>query len=433
MDTKAPPKLAGLRHALGLPDLTGNSRFLAANIIDSLGNGLVLAFTVVFFTRTTSLSLVEIGAALTLGQLLSLPVPVLVGPLLDRLGPRGVVAVGNLLSAVGFLGFLFSREAWLIVVFQLVVQTGANMYWTSSRSLVVLAAREGERQRWFALVGSLRNIGAGFGAAVAAMLLQFGGATGLRAVMLANMATFVLAAWLISSWRPVGGPAHTAPTVGEAERPAGGYRDVLRDLAYLRLVAANLGLVLAAMVLPVLLAVYATGTLHAAACIVGALVVLNTGLVALGQTAVTRWGEHHRPIRMLALAAVLNALAFALFGALSAVPGWAVEVGLVVAVLVYTLAEMVGGPPSNELSVSMAQKHIQGRYQAAFQLSWALGCAVSPVVLTALLDHGPLGPWAFLATFSLLSALLVIGLDARHEAATAPAENAEPTEVPNVA
>ncbi|WP_282204050.1 MFS transporter [Kitasatospora fiedleri] len=415
-----PPR--GLRHLLGLPDLTGNGRFLAANVIDSLGNGLVLAFTVVYFTRTTDLPLVEIGAALTLGHLLSLPVPALVGPLLDRIGPRAVVAVGNLVSAGGFLGFLFCRQAWMIVLFQLVVQTGSNIYWTSSRPLVVLAAREGERQRWFALTSSLRNIGAGFGAAVAALLLQFAGTTGLRAVVVANTATFLLAAWLISSWRPTGEQPRPTGAAAPADRPAGSYRDVLRDLPYLRLVAANLGFVLAAMVLPVLLAVYATGTLHAAAWIVGALVVLNTGLVALAQTTVARWGEHRNPVRVLALAAVLNAVAFGLFGALLAVPGWAVEAGLVLAVLVYTLAEMVGGPPSNELSVAMAKEHIQGRYQAAFQLSWTIGGAVSPVVLTALLGRGPLWPWVFLAAFSLLSVLLVQGLGGR------PAKSAEPAE-----
>ncbi|MDH6135823.1 MFS family permease [Kitasatospora sp. MAA4] len=410
----APRPQRGLRNALGLPDLTGNGRFLSANIIDSLGNGLVLAFTLVYFTRTTTLPLVEIGAALTLGQLLSLPAPALVGPLLDRIGPRAIVAVGNLVSAVGFLGFLFSDTLWLIVVFQVVVQIGSNLYWTSSRSLVVLAAaNSGERQRWFAMIGALRNIGAGFGAAVAALMVQFAGADGLRAVLLANTGTFLLAAWLIQSWRPAGEAPKASTGAGAEAAPAGGYLDVLKDTAYLRLVGANLGLVFAGMVLPVLLAVYATEALHAPAWIVGVLVVLNTALVAGTQTLVNRWGERFRPNRLLALAGVVNAVSFTVFGALGSLPSWAMEVGLVLAVLVYTLGEMLSGPPSNELSVAMAQDHIQGRYQAAFQLSWTLGGALSPVLLTALLARGPLWPWIFLGAFSLLSVLLVQGLGPR--------------------
>ncbi len=411
--TPAPERRKGFREALGLPDLTGNRRFLAANIIDSLGNGLVLAFTVVFFVKTTSLPLVEIGAALTLGRLLCLPVPVLVGPLLDRFGSRGVVAIGNVVSCVGFLGCLFSTQAWHIVLAQLLVQTGSNVYWTCSRDLVVLAAKDGERTRWFGLIGSLRNIGGGFGAAAAAIALAVADTTGMRVVVLASSLAFLVASYLILSWRPAG----TAPAPGAAEpsaapqpRPAGGYLDVLKDGPYMRLVAANLSFVLAAMVLPVLLAVYVTEALHTGAWIAGALVVLNMVLVALVNTVVTRWTERRRPARVLALAAVANAVAFVLFAVLAVLPSWAVVAGLVLATLVYTLAEVVGTPPSNELSVSMAQEHIRGRYLGAFQLSWTIGGALAPVLLIALLDVGPLWPWAFLAAVSLLAVPLALGL-----------------------
>lgn len=405
--TTAPAKSgSGMKHMLGLPDVRGNARLVAANVIDSLGNGLVLAFTVVFFVRTTGLPLAEIGVALTTGQLLSLPVPALTGPLLDRFGARTVVVAGNLVSAVGFLGFLVAREAWLIVIVQMIVQSGANVFWTSSRSLVLLAAAGTDRQRWFALISSLRNIGTGFGAAVAALSLQFVGTAGLRAVVFANAVTFLLVAWLIATWRPSGEARRAAFAAVTAGSTAGGYRDVLRDGQYLRLVTVNLGFVFAAMVLPVLLAVYATGTLHVEAWFVGVLVVINTVVVAVTQTSVTRWNER-RPVRVIAVGAVLNVLAFVLFAAVSGTPVWAVYGGLVAAMLVYTLAEMLSGPPMNELSVSISQLHIQGRYQAAFQLSWSLGGAASPAVLTALLARGPLWPWVFLAGVNLLSVLLV--------------------------
>ncbi|MBT2423889.1 MFS transporter [Streptomyces sp. ISL-22] len=412
--TPAPTQRKGFREALGLPDLTGNRRFLTANIIDSLGNGLVLAFTVVFFVKTTSLPLVEIGAALTLGRLLCLPVPVLVGPLLDRFGSRAVVAIGNVVSCVGFLGCLFSSQAWHIVIAQLLVQTGSNVYWTCSRDLVVLAAKDGERTRWFGLIGSLRNIGGGFGAAAAAIALAVADTAGLRGVVLGSSLAFLVASWLIASWKPAGSDAAAVggKSVGRSaqDRPSGGYLDVLKDGAYMRLVAANLSFVFAAMVLPVLLAVYVTEALDTGAWIAGALVVLNMILVALVNTVVTRWTENRRPARVLALAAVTNAVAFAIFGALAVLPSWAVVAGLILATLVYTVAEVVGTPPSNVLSVSLAQEHIRGRYLAAFQLSWTIGGALAPVVLTALLDVGPAWPWVFLAVASVLAVPLSLGL-----------------------
>ncbi|MGO4430590.1 MFS transporter, partial [Streptomyces sp. MCAF7] len=79
----APSSWRRIQTAWGLPDLAGKGRFITANLIDSLGNGLVMAFTIVFFVKTTSLSLVAVGAALTAGQLLALPVPPFIGLLLD--------------------------------------------------------------------------------------------------------------------------------------------------------------------------------------------------------------------------------------------------------------------------------------------------------------------------------------------------------------
>lgn len=52
---------------MGLPGLRGNGKFLAANLIDSLGNGAMLAFQVAFFVMTTDLSAIQIGGANTPG------------------------------------------------------------------------------------------------------------------------------------------------------------------------------------------------------------------------------------------------------------------------------------------------------------------------------------------------------------------------------
>jgi MFS family permease len=399
----------------GLPDLTGNGRFAGANLIDSLGNGLVMAFTIVYFTRTTSLPLTEIGAALTVGQLISLPVPAVIGPLVDRFGARAVVAAGNGISVLGFAGFLFSQQFWQIAVAQAVVQVGASCYWTASSQLAVLAARPGERTRWFGFIRALRNVGIGFGGAVSAIALSIGSTTGLRVVMLLNALTFAVAGWLILTWRPpadAGEPELDGQDTGPAERK-GGYGTVLRDTAYLRMVGANLAFVFAAMVLTVLLAVYTADHLGVGTWIVGVLVVVNTALVALLQTVAGRWIEKRRPTRTIALAALVNIAAFAVFAALTVLPVWGIVAGLVIAILLYTAAEILSSPPLTELSVAMAPAHLRGRYLAVYQLSWTLGSALAPALLTSLLAGGAVLPWLFLAAVNLLAIPAVLGLEPR--------------------
>ncbi|NGO12051.1 MFS transporter [Streptomyces sp. HC44] len=394
--TSSPGRSESLTARLGFPDLTGHGRFVAANAIDSLASGLVISFMVVYFSHVTTLSLVSVGASLTLGYCLALPVPAVAGWLVDRFGPRAVVAIGNLVSAAGFVSLLVADSAWQIVLTQLIVQTGASMYWTSSSALVALVAHEHDRTRWFGFIRVLRNVGIGFGGAVSALAVAVAGTTGLRVLVGINVLTYLAAAWLIRTWRHADEPAGAGTDEPDAPQPPkASYLAVLHDGAYMRLVAANLAFVLAAMAPSVLLGIYATENLKAGTWVVGVLITLNTALVALTQT----------------LVAIVNAIAFGGFAALSLLPPWAALAGLLTAVIVYTLAEVLGSPSMSELSVVLASAHARGRYLAVYQLSWTLGGVIAPVALTSLLAQGSAWPWLFLSAISLAAIPLVLSLE----------------------
>ncbi|MEV6207782.1 MFS transporter [Kitasatospora sp. NPDC051914] len=392
--------------APGAPRTAGRRNLLAAHLVDSLGSGLLLTFTVVYFARTTTLTLTVIGAAISLGRLLALPTAVLTGPIVDRYGARTVAAAANLLSALAHTAFLLAHRPWQITAVVLLAQIGTAGYWTASTGLVVLAADEPRRTRCFALISTLRNAGLALGGALGAFLLAVGGATGLRATVLLNAASFLAAAVLLATWRPPHPPTRTR-TAGPA---AGSYRTVLRDRRYLLLVAINLGNVFASLVLSLLLAVYLTDGLHRPAWVAGSLLVLNSAQVVLTQTAVTRRLERFRPTRVIAAAHVLNALAFGAFAALSAAPGWAVLAGLYAAMLVYNAAETMATPFAENLSVQLAHPDLRGRYLAVHQLSWTFGQVAAPALLTLLLGIGTVWPWLFLAALALATvpALLVL-------------------------
>lgn len=388
----------------GLPTLTGAGPFVAAHAVDSLGTGLVYAFTVVYLTHTTDLGLARIGAALTVGNLLALPAPALGGILMDRLGAKKVVALANVVCAAGFAAFLAVHSAWQISAAHLVVQTGINLYWTAARTLVPLASAPGEERLWFGFIASLRNTGIGAGAALSATVLALAGTGSLPVLIAVNTGTFLCAAALFARWRPVRTTAR--PDTGNTGASRGSWKAVLTDGRYLLLVATNLAFVLAQMVPPVLLAVYVTDTLHQGAWLSGTLLVVNTAAVALCTTAVTRRTARHGTHRVIATAFLVAAAAFALYAAplaLGTAPAWAVTAVLVAAMLLFTLSEILSSPPLNELSVALAPTEAGGRHQAAFQLSWSLGGAAAPVVLTALLARHAVLPWLLLAALSLLA------------------------------
>lgn len=421
---------------LGLPQMRGQGNLVGAHAIDSVGSGLVLAFIVVYFAQTTTLSLPAIGAALTLARFLAFPTAILVGPLIDRFGARTVAAAGNIISAVGFGGFLLADQVWKIVIVALLTQAGQATYWTSSSGLVVLAAKEGERPRWFGFVRALRNMGLGLGGAIAAFAVGVGGRAGLDGVVIANTLSFVLGAVLLLTWRPdaeAAAKAQAAASKTAEEPPAKvSYATVLRDRPYMTMVSLNLLCVFGAMLNSVLLAVYIIEGLHRGAWLAGTLLVLNTIQVAATQTIISRQLERFRQTRLIAVACGLNILAFGIFGALSESPSWLVVAGLYVAMFIYTLAEIVQAPPMDDLSVSLAPKHARGRYLAVFQLSWTVGQTLAPGLLTLLLSKGAIWPWVFLVCVSTIGIPLVLKLErmmAARDAQAARVEN-EPVVAP---
>ncbi|MER7753339.1 MFS transporter [Kitasatospora sp. NPDC097643] len=405
------PAAAGRSGRWGMPSIAGRGRLLAASAVDATGNGLFLAFEVVYFLRQTGLPLTQVGLALTLTHVLSLPVPTLVGSLVDRFDPRRVAVLGNAVSALGFAGCLAAHSFWQVVAAGLVVQIGINSYWTCSGSLVALAAGPGERTRWFGLIRALRNAGIGLGGAVSALAVGLGGAGSVRWLVVANIASFLASAVLIAGWRPpAGGPVTAADAEPEA---AGGYLTVLRDRTFLGVLAANLVFVLAALVLNVLLAVFLVRGLHQPAWMAALLLTCNTLVVTLLQTAVAGRAESLPRARVIRAAALLYALAFGGFGGLLAAPGWAVLPGLLLAILVYTLAEMLQSPLMTELAVALAPERLRGRYLALVQSTWSLGGAAAPVLFSVLMARGPWWPWVSLVVLNLLVPAALAGLDRR--------------------
>jgi MFS family permease len=415
------PAARSIRSRIGIPELAGNRNFVTATGIDSIGTGLILAFTVIYFVRTTSIPLPVIGLAITLARLLALPTSVTVGPLMDRFTARRTAVAGNLVSAAGYTGFLAARASWSIIIVVFLVQVGHTTYWTSSGALIGLASPPEQRPRWFAFIHAVRNSGLGIGSALGAFALVLGGAIGLHAIVIANAASFALATALLASWRP---RHHDQPAAASADSPrdepgaaveldptGASYRRVLRNWRYTVLISVNVTLVFSQMLISILLAIYIVEALHVGAWIAGMLIMMNTIQVALLQTVISSRMERYRTTRAIIAASLLNVLAFGLFALLCAVPGWAIIAGLFVAMIIFSFGEIIAFPAIDYLSVSMAEERIRGRYLAVFQLSWTVGQVTAPGLLIFLLARGAVLPMIFLLALSLLAVPLLLLLE----------------------
>lgn len=339
-----------------------------------------------------------------------------------------MIVTGNLAQAAGFVGFLWVSNVSELIVLSLLVDCGSGMFWTANPALINLAGDPGERFRWFGFSRALRNGGIGIGALLAAVAVGAGGVFGLRTLAAANAASFVIAAVMVRAWSPPA-PENTVSVASARDQgkpESASYGQVLKDRRFLLLMATNLVFVICGDVLVLLLAVYIDKDLRAPLWIAGVLFAVNTALVAIFQTTITRLVEHRVRTRVLQWAAAAWAASFLLLWGLVAAPRVIVSSGLVAAIALFTLAEILEAPVMNELVVTSAPAASLGRYLGVNQMSWGIGSAISPVLFTWLLSRGPAWPWITLTVGCIFATVVLAGLGYRYQAQPGQDESVEP-------
>src|SRR3954467_6722537 len=85
-------------HRLGFPSVGRHRRFVTAIAIDAIGSGVFMPVSMLYFLVSTDLSLVQLGAAISLASLVTLPTGPVIGSIVDRIGAKQVLLAGNLLQ-----------------------------------------------------------------------------------------------------------------------------------------------------------------------------------------------------------------------------------------------------------------------------------------------------------------------------------------------
>lgn len=388
---------------LGFPRVGRHKRFVAAIVTDTLGSGLFMPITLLYFAATTDLSLVTIGAAISISALITTPVSFFAGTWVDRFGARQMMLLGNLLQAVGMVAYLWSDTFLEVALWTVLLNVGRQFFWGAFGPVVTAITEPGERETWFGFLQALRNLGYALGGLVAGAALQIGTDSSLHTLVVLNAATFVLAfVLLLGVPDPHGGARRDAP--------AGGWGTVLRDRPFLRLFGSQLGFAVAMMVLNYALPVYVAETLDLPGWTVGVMFTLNTLMVGLGQGLVVRWMDGRRRFRMIVLSHLVFASSYGVFVLVGVLPTAAAVVMVLVGVAVYTLGELIGGPVINSTAAEAAPEHLRGRYLSLGQLAWGLTGATAPLAFTWLLTHGTASVWVVLAVVALLSIVPLRGL-----------------------
>ncbi|HEU4426130.1 MAG TPA: MFS transporter [Pilimelia sp.] len=373
-----------------------------ATFVNTIGNGLFLASSALYFTRVVGMSAPRVGLGLTIGALVGLVAGPLVGHLADRWGPRGVHIGSMVCGAVATACFVAARTfpSFVLVACLTSLALAAS---AASRAPLIRGFGGAEPTRFQAYLRSVTNLGMTVGALIAGIGIALDTKPAYVAMVLGNAVSFLGCAAVLT-WLPRLPPMSAA--AGHRRWAA------LRDGPYLTVTLLNGVMSLHYGVLAFALPLWIVGHTQAPRWLVWTALTVNTVMVVALQVPASRGVTDSRAAgQRMSWAGLALVAAMALVAAASGLPAQEATVVLVLAVTVHTLGELWQSAASFQLSFGLAPAHAQGQYSGVFGLGPGLGTAVAPAVLGVMcLSWGQPGWLAFgvlLAVVGLLTPVVV--------------------------
>lgn len=377
-----------------LPPVGPLRRLAVVTLVDSLGTGLFLTVSALFFTGVVGLSVAEVATGLSVAGLAALLAAIPLGSWGDRFGLRRAWILLTLVNAAAFAVLPLVRSFPLFLAATTAMALADVGISPVRGAYLSLLAGPATRVRARAYNQVVVNVGFAVGAAGAGVVLALDTPAAYVALLLASSASYLVAAVVLRTL-----PAVTPP------RPGRSTGSVLRDRRYLLVSVLNGLLMTYLAVLTVALPLWIAHRTDAPAWSVGALAVVNTALVVTCQVRASRGADTvpgaARAVRRAGVALLLACLVLAGSGL---VRGPAALAVLTVGMIVLTAAELFHSAGSWGLSFGLAPEDRQGEYLGAFAMGGRVYDTIGPVLVTGLvLGLGTAG-WVVLGVLFLVLA-----------------------------
>jgi MFS family permease len=375
--------------------------FAAANLVRTVGSGLLLATSMLYFVRVVGLAPAQVGAGLSVAAAVAVLAGLPAGRLADLLGPRRLTVLLTVGHGVAVAGFALAGSFWAFVTAaSLAVSFEAGTQ--ASRGALVASALPGsQRVEARAYMRAVSNVGVSAGVALGGLALYLDSPTAYRIVLVACGLCLCASALFYLA-------------LPEAERrpgAAGGpllHFEVLRDRPYMTVTALNAVLASHDAILTVALPLWISTRTDVPPWVYSVLVLTNTVLVIALQVRLSRGIDTvAASARSLTRAGWTVAASCVLFGLAGGQARWVAVVLLLLGAVVHVLGELQQSAGSWGLAYELAPEHAQGEYQGMFSTSLQVAGIVTPFVAGALLVGRGLPGWLLFALVLVLAATAV--------------------------
>ena len=381
----------------------------AGGVVNSLGNGIVFPFIVIYLHNVRGISFAEAGLALSVGAVAALAAGFGAGTIVDRFGGRNTLLLGLLLQAASFALFPLIREAWQAGALLALEGAGTACFWPGQSTLLSRLTPPTRTHSAFALQRISMNLGLGLGGVIGGLIASTSHPGSFTTLFLVDAATFLVFVAILST---IHEPQAREPKQVDASTL--GYRAVLRDRNFVWLLGLNVLFVAVGYEVFALLPPFAKNYAGVSERWVGTMWLANTLLIVLIQLPVSKALEGRRRMRALALMSLLfAAAALIVLGGGIWFTGTAAALVFVFATLVFGVGETLQGPTQAPLVADLAPDHLRGRYFALGSMSWSAGSILGPAIGGPLLGWHPLAVWPLAAAISVVAAIGCLALERR--------------------
>ena len=359
----------------------------AGGVANSLGNGIVIPFLVIYLHDVRHIGLGISGAVVAVLLGIGVVGSPLAGRIVDRVGARTTLISSLALLAAGYGGFPFVRQPWQAFALALVAGAG-NAGFAPGHSTLLGALTSGEqRTAAYALTRVTDNLGFGIGGLIGGLIATTTVPASYDLLFAVDAGTF-LAFMLLLMWVP-------EPSRKPGAARTGSYRQVLRNRSFVWLLALTAVLVAAAYAqVSTMLPPYVKDHSGVSEAGIGAIFFVNTLVLVLAQMPFASAMRGHNRLRALAAAgAIFSATCFGVLAAGTWLDGTAAVVVLCGVIVGFSIAECIHGAVSNPLIADLAPPALLGRYMALRTTAWQVGFLAGPALGSIVLARSPFALW----------------------------------------
>jgi MFS family permease len=381
-------------------------------------------FLVLFLTTSKGFTDVQAGTALGIyggGSVIGL---IIGGSLSDKIGPRAAVMI-SMFGMAGFvLAIAYVPSYTAVVVVVALAGAVGQFYRPASAALLTELTPKNRQVMIFAVYRLAMNLGTTAAPLIGAALVAISWNLLFIGEALAAIAYAVVAIVALPKRRPSATDTESGVQDVAAARPSGGYLAVLRDYKYvLFLLCMFINAAIYMQYLAVLpLHMKADGL---STWWFSAVVALNGFIVITCELLVTKVVQHW-PARIVAMTG------FVLLGgglAFYALPGGIAI--FVIGTLLWTLAEIIGGPTMFAYPGMAAPQPLLGRYVGSAHAMFGLGSALGPFLGVWLWNTSGTQVWVWCGLAGAVGVVLAyFGMSSGTAATEEPAVDITPAAEP---